>query len=155
MEAFLVDRIVAAAWRLVRAGRIEAGILRWEIYSEMHDNPSRKMHPTFRAADWQSYNSFWKNKLAEQNNIMQKILSLKLTASQTSAVIDMLLARQNYIEALRRAIALPASKAMAVLAAVGVEGSELRDLGSESNQTQEPQVEANLSKPFISAKEGV
>ena len=64
------------------------------------------------------------------NDLMQKVLSLKLTASQTEAVIAMLLARQNYLDTLKQALAMPtskaASKATALLAAVGVEGSELR-----------------------------
>ena len=72
-----------------------------------------------------------------RNNLMQKILSLKLTASQTEAVIAMLLARQNYLDAVKSALAMQASKAIALLAAVGVEGSELKESEFGLNQIQE------------------
>ena len=35
LEDLLVDRIVAAYWRLRRLGRIEAGIFAWELYGEL------------------------------------------------------------------------------------------------------------------------
>lgn len=37
LESMLVDRIVAAHWRLRRLGRVEAGIFSWEFYGEMAD----------------------------------------------------------------------------------------------------------------------
>ena len=35
LENLLVDRIVAAYWRLRRLGRVEAGIFAWELYGEL------------------------------------------------------------------------------------------------------------------------
>jgi hypothetical protein len=34
LEGMLVDRIIAAYWRLRRLGRVEAGIFAWELYGE-------------------------------------------------------------------------------------------------------------------------
>jgi hypothetical protein len=35
LEGMLVDRIIAAYWRLRRLGRVEAGIFAWELYMEL------------------------------------------------------------------------------------------------------------------------
>jgi hypothetical protein len=35
LEDLLVDRIIAAYWRLRRLGRVEAGIFAWELYEEL------------------------------------------------------------------------------------------------------------------------
>jgi hypothetical protein len=35
LEGMLVDRIIAAYWRLRRLGRVEAGIFAWELYGEL------------------------------------------------------------------------------------------------------------------------
>jgi hypothetical protein len=35
LEGLLVDRIIAAYWRLRRLGRVEAGIFAWELYGEL------------------------------------------------------------------------------------------------------------------------
>jgi hypothetical protein len=35
MESLLVERIIAAYWRLLRLGRVEAGIFAWELYGEL------------------------------------------------------------------------------------------------------------------------
>ena len=35
LESLLVERIVAAHWRLRRLGRVEAGIFAWELYGEL------------------------------------------------------------------------------------------------------------------------
>ena len=35
LEALLVDRVVAAYWRLRRLGRVEAGVFAWELYGEL------------------------------------------------------------------------------------------------------------------------
>ena len=35
LEGLLVDRIIAAHWRLRRLGRVEAGIFAWELYGEL------------------------------------------------------------------------------------------------------------------------
>jgi hypothetical protein len=35
LENLLVDRIVAAHWRLRRLGRVEAGIFSWQLYGEL------------------------------------------------------------------------------------------------------------------------
>jgi hypothetical protein len=35
LENLLVDRIIAAYWRLRRLGRVEAGIFAWELYEEL------------------------------------------------------------------------------------------------------------------------
>jgi hypothetical protein len=35
LEGLLVDRIIAATWRLRRLGRVEAGIFAWELYGEL------------------------------------------------------------------------------------------------------------------------
>ena len=37
LEDLLVDRIIAAYWRLRRLGRVEAGIFAWELYGELAD----------------------------------------------------------------------------------------------------------------------
>ncbi|MCA1729765.1 MAG: hypothetical protein LC751_10275, partial [Actinobacteria bacterium] len=37
LENMLVDRIVAAHWRLRRLGRVEAGIFAWQLYEELLD----------------------------------------------------------------------------------------------------------------------
>jgi hypothetical protein len=37
LEFLLVERVVATAWRLRRLERIEAGILAWQYYEEIHD----------------------------------------------------------------------------------------------------------------------
>src|SRR5919107_1812212 len=35
MESLLVERIIAAYWRLRHLGRVEAGIFAWELYGEL------------------------------------------------------------------------------------------------------------------------
>src|ERR671912_1238239 len=44
LENLLVDRIVAAYWRLRRLGRVEAGIFAWDLYGDLasraHDEAS-------------------------------------------------------------------------------------------------------------------
>jgi len=35
LEGMLVDRIIAAYWRLMRLGRVEASIFAWELYAEL------------------------------------------------------------------------------------------------------------------------
>jgi len=40
LETLLVERIVFAAWRLLRLGRIEAGIYTWNYYKEKADRAS-------------------------------------------------------------------------------------------------------------------
>jgi hypothetical protein len=35
LENLLIDRIVAAHWRLRRLGRVEAGIFSWQLYGEL------------------------------------------------------------------------------------------------------------------------
>src|SRR5829696_9067841 len=35
LEILLVDRIIASYWRLLRLGRVEAGIFAWELYGEL------------------------------------------------------------------------------------------------------------------------
>jgi hypothetical protein len=35
LENLLVDRIISAYWRLLRLGRVEAGIFAWELYGEL------------------------------------------------------------------------------------------------------------------------
>ncbi len=35
LESLLVDRIIAAYWRLRRLGRVEAGIFAWQLYEEL------------------------------------------------------------------------------------------------------------------------
>jgi hypothetical protein len=35
LESMLVERIIAAYWRLFRLGRVEAGIFAWELYGEL------------------------------------------------------------------------------------------------------------------------
>src|SRR5919107_635624 len=42
MENLLVDRIVAAHWRLRRAGRVEAGIFAYEWYGEMAERARKE-----------------------------------------------------------------------------------------------------------------
>ena len=42
LENLLVDRIVAAYWRLRRLGRVEAGIFAWELYGELAKRATRE-----------------------------------------------------------------------------------------------------------------
>jgi len=42
LEGLLVDRIVAAHWRLRRLGRVEAGIFAWELYAELAERARGK-----------------------------------------------------------------------------------------------------------------
>ena len=46
LENLLVDRMVAAHWRLRRLGRVEAGIFAWEWYGEMAER-ARKEADTY------------------------------------------------------------------------------------------------------------
>ena len=42
LENLLVDRIVAAHWRLRRLGRVEAGIFAYEMYGEMAERAQKE-----------------------------------------------------------------------------------------------------------------
>lgn len=42
LESMLVDRITAAAWRLRRLGRVEAGIFAWELYGELSERAQQE-----------------------------------------------------------------------------------------------------------------
>ena len=42
MEDLLVERIIAAYWRLRRLGRVEAGIFAWELYDELAKRAQQK-----------------------------------------------------------------------------------------------------------------
>jgi hypothetical protein len=42
LENLLVDRIIAAYWRLRRLGRVEAGIFAWELYEELAERAESK-----------------------------------------------------------------------------------------------------------------
>ena len=42
LENLLVDRIIAAYWRLRRLGRVEAGIFAWELYQELAERAERE-----------------------------------------------------------------------------------------------------------------
>jgi hypothetical protein len=44
LEHLLVDRIIAACWRLRRVGRVEAGIFAWERYEELAARAEREAH---------------------------------------------------------------------------------------------------------------
>ncbi len=72
LESMLVDRIVAAHWRLCRLGRVEAGIFTWELYEELarraygeahtyekekslYDDIDRLMQPTVIITDEQRH----------------------------------------------------------------------------------------------------
>lgn len=44
LENLLVDRIIAANWRLRRVGRIEAGIFAWERSEELAERAEREAH---------------------------------------------------------------------------------------------------------------
>jgi hypothetical protein len=44
LENLLVDRIIAAYWRLRRVGRIEAGIFAWERSEELAERAEREAH---------------------------------------------------------------------------------------------------------------
>jgi hypothetical protein len=58
MESLLVARIIATHWRLLRLGRVEAGIFAWELYGERADRAwkeadtyTRSFLEGFREAD--------------------------------------------------------------------------------------------------------
>ena len=42
LENLLVDRVVAAYWRLRRLGRVEAGIFAWELYGQLAERAERE-----------------------------------------------------------------------------------------------------------------
>jgi hypothetical protein len=42
LESLLVDRIIAAFWRLRRLGRVESGIFAWERYEELAERAERE-----------------------------------------------------------------------------------------------------------------
>ncbi len=42
LESILVDRIIAATWRLRRLGRVEAGIFAWEFYGELSERAQQE-----------------------------------------------------------------------------------------------------------------
>ena len=44
LENLLVDRAVAAFWRLRRLGRVEAGIFAWERFEELSERAQREAH---------------------------------------------------------------------------------------------------------------
>ncbi len=46
LEGLLVERVIAAAWRLRRLGRVEAGIFAWERFEEMAERQEREA-PSF------------------------------------------------------------------------------------------------------------
>src|SRR5215211_4571163 len=50
LEGLLVDRIVAAHWRLRRLGRVEAGIFAYELYGELAERASRRRAPMRKPA---------------------------------------------------------------------------------------------------------
>ena len=54
LENLLVDRIIAAHWRLRRLGRVEDGIFAWELYGEMADR-TRKEADTYTSDLWTSW----------------------------------------------------------------------------------------------------
>ena len=43
LESLLVDRIIAAYWRLRRLGRVEAGIFDWELYEELAERAEQEV----------------------------------------------------------------------------------------------------------------
>jgi hypothetical protein len=42
MESLLVERIIATHWRLLRLGRVEAGIFAWQHYEELADRAQQE-----------------------------------------------------------------------------------------------------------------
>ena len=42
LESLLVERIIAAYWRLRRLGRVEAGIFAWELYGELAERAQQE-----------------------------------------------------------------------------------------------------------------
>ena len=44
LENLLVDRIIASYWRLLRVGRVEAGIFAWEHFEELAERAEREAH---------------------------------------------------------------------------------------------------------------
>jgi hypothetical protein len=42
LEDLLVERIIAAYWRLRRLGRVEAGIFAWELYGELAERAQQE-----------------------------------------------------------------------------------------------------------------
>ena len=43
LEALLVDRIIAAHWRLRRLGRVEAGVFAYELYGELKERAQEEV----------------------------------------------------------------------------------------------------------------
>lgn len=48
LENMLVDRIIAAHWRLRRLGRVEAGIFTWQLYGELAERAQQEV----RTHEW-------------------------------------------------------------------------------------------------------
>jgi hypothetical protein len=51
MESLLVDRIIAAYWRLRRLGRVEAGIFAFELYGELAERARQEARTYTRTED--------------------------------------------------------------------------------------------------------
>jgi hypothetical protein len=60
LENLLVDRIVAAVWRLRRLGRVEAGIFAWERFEELAERAERDAQRLkwYFPADWTTSTNF-------------------------------------------------------------------------------------------------
>jgi len=51
LEGLLVERVIAAAWRLRRLGRVEAGIFAWERLEELAERAEREAREYERSTD--------------------------------------------------------------------------------------------------------
>ena len=51
LEGLLVERVIAAAWRLRRLGRVEAGIFAWERLEELAESAERRAREYERSTD--------------------------------------------------------------------------------------------------------
>jgi hypothetical protein len=54
LENLLVGRIIASYWRLLRLGRVEAGIFAWELYGELAER-ARQEASTHEKRVWTKY----------------------------------------------------------------------------------------------------
>src|SRR5918911_4674995 len=52
LESLLVERIIAAHWRLRRLGRVEAGIFTWEHYEELAQQAKEEARSYEQDAKW-------------------------------------------------------------------------------------------------------
>ena len=50
LEDLLVERIIAAYWRLRRLGRVEAGIFAWELFGELAERAQQEARTHEKAA---------------------------------------------------------------------------------------------------------